>query len=447
MKLKKDLILTLAAVFSLTVLSVTKLSAQETKDKEDDFKPSGNLWGYVFGDYAYKMHNDTMGRGAGNVQYKGAGALSSSNTNYNAQTNAFQVRRVYLGYDYQFAKKFSANVVLANEQTLLANNQNTFYLKYANLKWSNIFKNSDLVIGQYQTCSFANSFNTEPLMSYRASERTIMDMHNTDGSSDLGLSLQGRAWTQKTPKDSLKPAIIGYALQVGNGASATPETDIFKKVRGNVYVSLLSQSLTIGFYGDFMRQQLSPYHTENVTFKAYASYKNDWFRVGGEVFQQTNLHSDIYKVSANGVIPAGATNDTTTGVQMGWSVFASGRIIKNKLNIFARLDMYNPDTKWNTNNVYSGAYSGIKGSNLTTATFYKQTFVNAGLDWTPTPRVHIMPNIWYNSYQTMMSTTAPDGTGTNLSKRVKTDNDMVYRLTFYFVFNGTKKISNNGMNN
>jgi hypothetical protein len=446
-KMNKQNVLLKAMVYIFILgAGITNLNAQDTKDKDADFKPSGNLWGYVFGDYAYKTHNDTMGRGAGNVQYRGAGALNSGNSNYNAQSNAFQIRRAYLGYDYQFAKNFSASVVLANEQTLLPNNQNTFYLKYANLKWSNIFKGTDLVIGQYATCSFATAFGTEPLWAYRSVERTIMDLHNIDGSTDLGISLQGKIWTQKNAKDSLKPALIGYFLQVGNGSSAVPETDIFKKFRGNLYVSLLNQSLTIGLYGDYVTQQFSPYHTNNMTFKAYASYKNEWIRVGAEVFQQTNKNSDMYKVSSAGVIPAGAKSDTTSGVQMGFSVFASGKILK-KLSIFARYDMYNPDTKWNTNNVYSGAYSGIKGSNLTTATFYKQTFVTAGLDWTPNPRVHIMPNIWYNANKTNMTTLGPDGTGGNLSSRVQKDNDMVYRITFYFVFNGLKKISNNGMYN
>ncbi len=102
-------------------------------------------------------------------------------------------------------------------------------------------------------------------------------------------------------------------------------------------MSLLKQKLIIGFYGDYATQQFSPYHTSNMTFKAYASYKAERFRIGAEVFQQTNQNSDIFKISSNGVIPAGTINDTTNGVQMGWSVFVSGSIIKNKLNIFKLL--------------------------------------------------------------------------------------------------------------
>ena len=468
--MKKLTILTAIAVITLVSVNTT-LKAQ---DKDGEFKPSGNLWGYVFGDYAYKTHNDTLQRGGGAVQYKGFNSLNSGNTSANTnapalvQTNAFQIRRMYLGYDYQFAKNFSAKIVLANEQNYDASGlalvtsttpntltttggKNTVYLKYANVKWMNIFKGSDLVIGQYETNSFAIAGNTEQAWAYRSIERTIMDLHNTDASSDLGISLQGKVKLQHA-EDSLKPMYLGYSAQVGNGNSASAETDIFKKYRGNVYVSFLKQSVLIGLYADYVQTQFSPYHTSNMTFKAYAAYKNDWLRVGVEAFQQTNQNSTIYTVTNNGVIPAGTKPDTASGVQFGWSVFASGTILKSKktnqamLSIFARYDSYNPDTKWNSNNLYSSVYSGIKGSNVTTATFYKQTFITAGLDWCPNPRVHIMPNIWYNGYKTDMTTTGVGGTGTDLSSRVKKDNDMVYRLTFYFVFNGLKKVANSGMN-
>jgi hypothetical protein len=432
-------------------LLASVLHAQNTAPAsgDQDFKPSGNLWGYVFGDYAFKSQNDTLGRGAGNVQYKGTNALNSNNvvsgTNpvpANVQSNAFQIRRMYLGYDYNISKRFTAQVVLANEQTLLGNNQNTTYVKYANLKWNNFWKGTDLVIGQYQTASFANAFNTEPLWGYRSSERTIMDLHNVDGSTDLGLSLQGKIW-QAEAADSMKPALLGYALQIGNGNSATPSTAPFKKVRANVYAALLSQKLVIGLYADYVTQQYSPYHTSNMTMKAYVTFRTEVFHIGVEAFQQTNQNSDVYQVY-NKSTNTWSANDTASGVQLGVSIFGSAKIIKNKLNVFARYDMYNPDTKWNTNNSYSKAYSTITGSNMTSATFYKQTFVNVGLDWTPDKRVHIMPNFWYNADNANMSTAGPDFTGKPLGARVIKDEDIVYRVTFYYLFNSSKKVSNNG---
>ena len=450
----KNYILSITTAVALST-SGNYLAAQET-----EFKPSGNLWGQVFGDFANKAHNDTLQRG-GSVQYKGTTPLSSgnaitaSNPTPNAvsnQTNAFQIRRMYLGYDYQFAPNFSANIVLANEQNVDGTGKNTVFLKYANVKWSNIFKlkNTDLVLGQYATCAFATAGNTDGLWSYRSIEKTIMDMHGIDASTDLGASLQGKMWSQRVP-DSMKPAFIGYAFQVGNNNGAIPNASNYKKGRVNLYVILLKQKLTIGVYGDYVVQQLTPYKTDNKTFKVYAAYKAGRFRIGAEIFKQTNENSDIYQATSNGVVLPGAANYTSSGVQIGWSVFASGKIVKNKLNVFARMDMYNPNTKFDKNSAYSKAYAGISGYDSfgklnPTTTFYTQTFYTAGIDWTPNPRMHLMPNIWYNGYNTMMSTTKPGGAGGDLSPRVKSDNDLVYRLTFFFIFNGSKKVGGNGMN-
>ncbi|HXC07200.1 MAG TPA: hypothetical protein VNZ86_20710, partial [Bacteroidia bacterium] len=67
-----------------------------------------------------------------------------------------------------------------------------------------------------------------------------------------------------------------------------------------------------------------------------------------------------------------------------------------------------------------------------------------GLDWTPDKRIHIMPNVWVNSYNSDMSTASADGLGKLYGSRVVKDYDLVYRLTFYFLFNPSKKVSNNG---
>jgi hypothetical protein len=438
----------------LTLLPRNQANAQHSDQlstSDGNFKPSGNLWGLVFGDYAFKTQNDTLGRGGGNVQYKGTNALNSNNiasgTNpvpANVQSNAFQLRRVYLGYDYSFAKNLSASVILANEQTLLPNNQNTTYLKYAYVKWANIWKGTDIIFGQFQTSSYSADFGVSPLWGYRSVERTILDLHNIDASTDLGVSLQGKLWESKSGADSVRPSLVGYYLQLGNGNSATPESDPYKKARVSLYTALLKQQLVIGVYGDFSNQQYSPYHTSNTTFNAYVSYRSPIFHVGVEVFQQTNQNSDIYKTYTPETKTLSATNDTSSGVQVGLSVFASARIIKNKLNVFGRYDSYNPDIKWNTNRVYSKAYAGITGSNLNSATFYTQSFVTAGLDWTPDKRFHMMPNFWWNANNAMMSSAGPDGTGKLFGTRVVKDEDVVFRVTLFFIFNNSKRFSGNG---
>ena len=320
---------------------------------KDDFKPSGNVWGMLFGDYYYKPHADSLGRGAGNVQYKGVAPSSTSPNPNGMPQDAFQIRRAYLGFDYNISRKFTASMVLSHEEgsnqagagmNLDAGGSNTVYLKIMSLKWANIFKGSNLIIGQQTTCSFATPFGSEQNWSYRSIERTVMDMHNVDGSSDMGVSLQGSLWKQKNAKDTLKPALIGYQLMIANGNSAKPENDRFKKWRGTLYASILQQKLTFGVYGDFNTVQLSPYLLTNQTSKAYIQFKGSCFRLGVEAFQQMNKNGDIVLSTKT------SKNDTTNCEQFGWSVFGSARIIKDKLSVFARFDQYNPDTKFSSSN-------------------------------------------------------------------------------------------------
>ena len=106
--------------------------AQEKAVADTSFKPSGKLWGYTFGDYYYKAHSDPLNRGGAN-QYTGI----------EKGRNAFQIRRVYLGYNYEISPKFAAEVLLAAEDNittstgatsgdLLGDNKLSFYIKLAN---------------------------------------------------------------------------------------------------------------------------------------------------------------------------------------------------------------------------------------------------------------------------------------------------------------------------
>jgi hypothetical protein len=124
-----------------------------------------------------------------------------------------------------------------------------------------------------------------------------------------------------------------------------------------------------------------------------------------------------------------------------------GNIVKNYLRFFARVDTYNPNHNVN-NNLYSG-YAGISSPNGYNSVAYKLTyspntgaptavastindptskevFVTAGLDFTPVKNVHFMPNIWYNHYATQLTGAAAAAEPNNY--------DLVYRMTFYFVF-------------
>jgi len=419
------------------------------QDKLTDFKPTGNLWGLVFGDFYYQTHRDSLGRGGGNVQYRGNFVITNSAANgNNSQIDAFQIRRAYLGYDFNMNNRVSVNTILAHEEGpndvsspgtkgLDAGGNNTLYLKYLYLKVSDIFKGSDLLIGQMRTPSFATDYSTQPLSGYRSIERSVMDMHAVDASVDMGAALEGHLWTRRNVSDSLGSAFIGYNVMIGNNSSsamATPN-DRFKRYRGTLFVNTLQQKLTVGVYADqYTVSLLRDHHQLNITLKGYVHYGTDWFRIGAEVFNQTNQNQDIYTTSKT------AKADTSNGIQFGWSVFGSSRIIKGKLNVFARMDQYNPDIKFNKNYlVEGGKYTASQtGGNFSTTTFYTQTFYSFGFDYTPFPRVHFMPNVWLNQYNSMLA---------NQSGNTKFDYDLVYRLTFYVIFNSAKSVRDNGLDN
>src|SRR6185312_16938310 len=68
----------------------------EKKAAEDtSWKLQRRIWGYVFGDLYYNAHADKTNRG-GESMYNGVPQYR----------NAFQFRRIYLGYDYEITKKF-----------------------------------------------------------------------------------------------------------------------------------------------------------------------------------------------------------------------------------------------------------------------------------------------------------------------------------------------------
>ncbi|MBS1662997.1 MAG: hypothetical protein JST68_18280, partial [Bacteroidetes bacterium] len=182
-------------VIAILSLLTTASQAQYLWNSDSAFKAgsanSGRLWGYAFGDFYTKGHADSANRG-GNNQYSGIPASRS----------AFQFRRIYLGYDYNITNKFSAEFLLAAEDNfpagngsaagggdVLSDNKLSFYIKLMNIRWKNIWKGTDLVIGQIATPAFP--LLSERIWAYRSIERTITDIRRTP-SYDLGAALQGR---------------------------------------------------------------------------------------------------------------------------------------------------------------------------------------------------------------------------------------------------------------
>ncbi len=351
-------------------------------DEKSTFKPSGKVWGYVFGDYFLKVHADELNRG--NVQY----------SNLPKDFNAFSFRRIYLGYDYRITEKITTQLLLANENDnadLIG--ERTVYIKAANLRWKDIIPNNDLVIGQTATPIYA--LLSEKIWGYRSIEKTVTDMRKLNSSNDFGISWQG----------TVNKGNIGYNLMLANGTAQRPENDKYKKFYGELYAKFLDQKLILDVTEDY---EVSSTSRAISGIRGFLGYESKSLNGGVEIYSR--VLKDAAKDTVGGLSNA-KINDITP---FALSVFIRGQIIGSTLGYFARFDSYNPDRNFDPNAEYASKMSTDK-----------ENFITAGLDWSPVKNVHLMPNIWYNSYNSMLN---------NASGNLKHDYDMTARMTFYYIF-------------
>lgn len=407
------------------------------------FKPHGKLWGYAFGDLAYKGSGDTVNGGRGG---------SNQYTKMPANANLFQWRRVYLGYSYEISQKFVAEFLLAAEDDfnsgiinqgagdITTNGKFTPYLKLANLRWRNIWKGTDLVVGQAPVTAFAqdaalkeyavNTQTSEEVWAYRSIERTITDIRRTP-SFDMGIALHGVFEKNRN---------YGYDLQVGNGQSAKVENDAYKWFYSDVWAKFFNKKLIVELYQDYEKLHWGvyvkglngPWYNDRNMTKLFVAYNTTKFTVGLEAYQNT-LMGDVIVTGKDKNTYYRNTNATAV------SLFVRGRITPEKLGFFARMDNYNPsgDLSKIANDANTSSIA-FNTSNYDATT--KEMFVTFGIDFTPMKNVHIMPNVWLNTY-----TSALSGTGTNTANGITYYNinhnvsgqigtDAVYRLTFYYIY-------------
>jgi hypothetical protein len=393
--------------------------------EDTSWKPQRRLWGYTFGDFYYAQH---------------APAITSSQGKENNYTgvptgrNAFQFRRLYLGYDYDITKKFKAEVLLASEPnastgvsgtTSISNGDNlvdgrmSFYIKNFNLRVRDLWNGTDLVVGEMSTPTFAlNEPGTnaptslaEATWSYRSIERTITDYHK-DNSYDVGAALQG-TFDPKTKN-------FGYVAMVGNNSTASlssaanANTGFYKIFYGTLWGKFLDKKLYVDFYADYAQTAQGTAalgaQSHNM-YKVFAAYNAKLFTIGAEAYTQKFKN--------------GVTNKTTALAEdakaEGFSLWVRGAIVQGKWGYFARWDTYNPDTQFNSADPYT-VNTNYGSYDPTT----KEQFVTAGLDFTPAKNIHFMPNVWFTQYKDKL---APTTAG-----YLPDNHTLVYRMTFFFTF-------------
>jgi hypothetical protein len=349
----------------------TKILSQQNNPFSELLSP-GNVYATMFFDYFYVAGGDDT--------YTGRSQYANNNKN----DNAFSFRRIYLGYEHTFSGKFSGKIQMElNDFSTLENGSRSFFLKEANLIWKDIYPLADLIIGQSGTPAYSVD-GSESYWRYRSIEATIADMRGLRSSSDAGIRIKGRFNETGT---------LGYNLMTGNGTGTRPEKDKYKLFYLNLWAKLIAKRLYIEMYQDF--NKASEGRSVSTT-KGFIAWAVPEYTFGLELVHQ--LRSGF------------GPGNQDMGI-LGTSIFAHANITDSQFRIFARYDSFNPDNNFSVNHYLPE-----------TLLPFDEHFFTLGLDIMPGNNIHIMPNIWINSYKNK----------TNGQPTPETE--IVARITFNVVF-------------
>ena len=345
---------TIAATIIFAFLQIISNDSKLFAQNKDDFKPNWEFGGTVFLDYFYKINGDTI--------YSGTADYAKTEKDF----QAFSFRRVIFGARYNFTENISANTAIeANDGLTFTSGDRLFFVKFANAEFRKIFKYSKLLAGLSATPTY--SINAEPVWGYRSIEKTITDMRGLGASTDLGVLLTG---------NFSKDEMFGYSMMVGNGRGTKIASNKGKKFYGSLFGRFAGKKLITEIYSDYF---FEPTDKSKITLKGFVGYSDESFAAGVEVIkqQQMNYYKDTADISPFGV-----------------SVFASAVLTKGKLKAFARYDFFENDTDFE------------QGRSYAIQNYFKENFITAGIDYMPIKQLHIMPNIWINTYTDKRTTGA-----------------------------------------
>ncbi|MBN2029073.1 hypothetical protein JW824_02415 [bacterium] len=311
--------------------------------------------------------------------------------------NAFQFRRVYFTFENNITENVRIRFRIESKHPKFEQSGpiNPF-IKHAYLEWNGLISGHKLYLGIAETNAFKNA---EDYWGYRSVEATIMDLNKISSSADMGMALKGDVGRT-----------VHHWLTVYNGTGyQNAEQDKYKKIGYAVWFTPVDGLILEG-YIDYEKQDrdnaissardyfgASSYRT----LKGFFGYRTSGFTVGAEWFRRTNKQS--------GSADAGGTSRTDVNKQ-GFSFFGSCVTPIPKIKVFARYDLYDPNTK---DNVWvSDSVNGVDD---------ETSFVFGGIDFTPNENVHFMPNIIVQNY-------ALEGKGS----------DVTVRVTLWYEFNSGK---------
>ena len=266
-------------VLTFAVLCMALIGMSQTSE---EFKPSGKPFVTIFSNF-----HTTMSDGE--------------------SASAFELTRLYLGYEYTFSPNFSAKANLDIGDPGSGSLQMTAYVKNAYVAYNN--RGLSVHFGLIGTTAFKVQ---ESFWGNRYVEKVFQDKYGINSSADLGVSaaykfgnmlsadlivVNGEGY-KKLQKDS--------TMRVGFGATLHPVS-----------------KLTTRIYYDFISKEVT-----QSTLALFAAYRTDRFSVGAEYNKQFN-NSYIDGQDLDGI-----------------STYASCRV-SPKLTLFARFDHVKSASDWN----------------------------------------------------------------------------------------------------
>lgn len=257
--------------------------------------------------------------------------------------NEFTLRRASIGYDYAFTRDVSANIEYdaASAGVLQA---------YADVK--NLAPMVDLRMGLMRNPS---AETIEKIWEYRSLDAFVLERNGLLNEFDQGVLITART----------NPMGSSYAtLGVYNGSGTAAETNKIKKY-----------TFTAGMWFDRYNMAELYVDYENVGFgrstintKAFYGMKMQRFVFGAEAFYRMNRKF----AGTKDVTPAGAS-------------------------LFGWFDMMN--------NVRGVVRADIVDNDLSNSNVgFRDIYIIAGLDYSPVPDVHLMPNVQYTKQMKKGST-------------------------------------------
>ncbi len=372
MKKIKQLILTFLVLFFACGM-ITSAIAQTGSEEEQ----KSRVWGYIFGDMFWKADGDTALWGRGEFMDTEKNELGG------------RLRRIYLGYDHDITPDVTTRVLLeTNAGTTDPEGRFSPIIKLGYLKWKipgDFLFNQVLNVGLIPTPIF--SF-PEKTFGYRSVEKEALDARGIGRSTDQGISYSA-SFDENSD--------FGFTVLVGNGTGTRPVDEKRLEYTGSLFGKFFDSRFTIETM--FNYKSLGD-DRENSILRAFLGYQADTFRFGGEIARIIN--SVDTPAGFNEVEP------------LLFSLFAAFNVpqIGDNLEFFGRFDRFDPDTDFRADKIFPDDLQF----------FSNQSLLIVGFNYQPIDRISVIPNLYFNFYDTKTSGVA------------NRKSDVILRTTLYYTF-------------